>query len=76
MAILVGGGLQFVHAAGRGVDRASKPGGRCFGEVERYWQYDQPWYHIKYTDGDEEDVSRETALKLIRKYKNDEEPAS
>ena len=36
----------------------------------------QPWYHIKYTDGDEEDVSRETALKLIRKYKNDEEPAS
>ena len=59
MAILVGGGLQFVHAAGRGVDRPSKPG-----------------YHIKYTDGDEEDVSRETALKLIRKYKNDEEPAS
>ena len=62
-----------MHAAGRGVDRASKPGGRCFGEVERY---DQPWYHIKYTDGDEEDVTRETALKLIRKYKNDEEPAS
>ena len=48
-----------MHAAGRGVDRPSKPG-----------------YHIKYTDGDEEDVSRETALKLIRKYKNDEEPAS
>ena len=47
--------------------------GWCFGEVERY---DQPWYHIKYMDGDEEDVSRETALKLIRKYKNDEEPAS
>ena len=37
---------------------------------------DQPWYHIKYTDGDEEHVSRETALKLIRKHKADEELAS
>ena len=48
-----------MHAAGRGVDRPSKPG-----------------YHIKYTDGDEEHVSRETALKLIRKHKADEELAS
>ena len=39
-------------------------------------KYDHPWYHIKYTDGDGEDVSRETALKLIRKYKADEELAS
>ena len=64
-----------VHAAGRGVDRASKPGGRRL-PPHPATKYDQPWYHIKYTDGDEEDVSRETALKLIRKYKNDEEPAS
>ena len=58
---------------GKKVKKHFPGAGWCIGAVEKY---DQPWYHIKYMDGDEEDVSRETALKLIRKYKADEELAS
>ena len=43
--------------------------GWCIGTIAAF---NKPWYLIKYTDGDKEELARERALALIKRYENEE----